>query len=240
MAAVSLFATVAACGQPQAATAASSPCPGPASESPATPTVTATISPIPTNIPGEGTYTSYALHVPEATELLVVVVEAYPTSKDSLVPSFVGPDGQVLTRAQLARDDITGGNPGDFGFSELMHIQSPKPGTWTLRLNNTTGKQLTVTIKATAIFHLHQSPIVAIDAQPTSGQAPLTVRFDASSTKLDGGAATFCWNFTDGVTALGAKTSHTFSKPGDYLVELTVKDSQGRQGYAGAQVTVTK
>lgn len=240
MAAVAIFATAAACGQPHGATAASSPCPGPANESLATPSVTATISPVPTHIPGEGTNTSYALHVPAATELLVVVVEAYPTSKDSLVPSFVGPDGKVLTRAQLARDDITGGNPGDFGFSELMHIQFPKPGTWTLRLSNTTGQQLTVTIKATALFHLHQSPIATIDAQPTSGQAPLTVRFDASSTKLDGGTATYCWNFTDGVTALGAKTSHTFSKPGDYLVELTAKDSQGRQGYAGAQVTVTK
>jgi len=231
-----LVAAAAACGQQPGGTAQSSPCPGMAALT--TAPVTAMINPVPTSVPGEGTSTSFALQVPQATELLVVVVEAYPTSKNSLVPSFVGPDGQTVTRGQLARDDITGGNPGDFGFSELMHIQSPKAGVWTLRLNNTTGRQLTVTVKATALFHLHQPPLVTIDAQPAFGPAPLTVAFDASSTKLDGGTATYCWDFSDG-TEWGAKITHTFRTPGVYHVALTVTDVQGRQGYAGAQVTVT-
>jgi hypothetical protein len=236
---VVLVAAAAACGQPAATAspaALSSPCPGPAALS--TPQVTAMINPVPTSDPLGPSYISFALQVPQAAELLVVVVEAYPTSKTSLVPTFVGPNGQTLTRDQLARDDITGGNPGDLGFSELMHIPSPMTGIWTMRLHNMTGTQITVNVRATALFHLHLTPLVTIDAQPVSGHAPLTVTFDASSTKLDGGTATYCWNFTDGVTAWGAKTSHTFRKPGDYFVELTVTDNQGRQGYAGAKVTV--
>jgi hypothetical protein len=240
MAGFVLVAAAAACGEPAATVSPahlSSPCPGVAAV--ATAPVTATITPVPTRDPGGGTSTSFALQVPQATELLVVVLEAYPTSKDSLVPSFMGPDGKILTRGQLGRDDITGGNSGDFGFTELMHIPSPMTGTWTLRLNNTTGRQITVNVKATALFHVHAPPLATLDAQPASGHAPLKVTFDASSTKLDGDMATYCWNFNDGVTAWGAKTSHTYTTSGAYFVELTVTDDQGRQGFAGTKVMVT-
>jgi PKD repeat protein len=234
-----------ACGQPSAtpatATASqtatlSSPCPGP--KPLPTVQVTAVISPLPTN-PITTTDSSYTLDVPRATELLVVIVDSNASSKDGLVPSFAGPDGQVITRAGLVRDDITGGNPGDLGVSELMQIATPKTGVWILRLRNTGGGQITAKIRATAIFHLHRPPRAAVNAQPASGPAPLTVTFDAAATALDGSTATYCWNFTDGVTALGVKASHTFAKPGIYAVELTVTDDQGRQGYAAAQVTVT-
>jgi hypothetical protein len=237
-----LLCAAIACGDEHATPAHSAvtptaPCPGPLPLS--TPQVLAEISPNPMVDPATPTEASYALQVPPATELLVVVVEARTSSKNDLVPSFKGPDGQIVTRTQLLRDDITGGNPGDLGFTELMHIPSPKTGAWILRLHNSTGGSIATTVKATALFHLHRPPLGSVIAQPASGSAPLTVTFDATATKLDGGTATYCWDFDDGATAWGVKASHTFSKPGVYFVGLTVTDDQGRQGFAGAQVTVT-
>lgn len=196
------------------------------------------INPVPTSDPLKPADSSYALQVPRATELLVIVVDSTAKSKQALVPSLAGPDGQIVTRDQLVRDDITGGNPGDLGVSELMHIQSPKTGVWILQLHNATASEIAANVKATAIFHLHQPPLTTIDAQPPSGPAPLTVTFDAAATRLDGGTATYCWHFIDGVTEWGVKASHTFRKPGVYSIELTVTDDQGRQGFAGARVTV--
>jgi hypothetical protein len=237
-----LMFAAAACGQQSAAPATpagaqSSPCPGPGPV--ATVQVTAMINPLPTSDPLAPADSIYALQVPGVTELLVVVADSNASSKDALVPTFEGPDGQIVTRGQLVRDEITGGNPGDLGVSELMQVQAPKSGAWVLRLHNTSGRQIVAHVNATAIFHLHRPPLATIDARPSSGPAPLTVTFDAGGTQLDGGSATYCWDFMDGVTERSVKVSHTFRKAGTYGVALTVTDDQGRQGYAGAQVTVT-
>ncbi|MFD2565328.1 cellulase family glycosylhydrolase [Aquimarina rubra] len=59
----------------------------------------------------------------------------------------------------------------------------------------------------------------------TSGDAPLTVSFDAStSSDPDGDNLTFSWNFGDGTTATGESISHLFTDVGEYQVILTVSD----------------
>lgn len=56
-------------------------------------------------------------------------------------------------------------------------------------------------------------------ADPTSGNAPLVVLFKSTST---GNPSVYNWNFGDGSTSRSASTWHTYLKPGQYTVTLTV------------------
>ncbi len=63
---------------------------------------------------------------------------------------------------------------------------------------------------------------------PNSPKAGDTVQFDASASSTDSGAiVSYQWNFGDGSTAQGVKTSHVFTGDGDFTVVLTVTDNRG-------------
>jgi len=64
-------------------------------------------------------------------------------------------------------------------------------------------------------------PDARATASVTEGVAPLTVKFDSTSSHRAR------WDFGDGTTAIDPAPSHTFEKPGLYPVTLTVTDSQG-------------
>jgi PKD repeat protein len=206
------------------------------------PPVTSNVAPIPTPDPSSTGDSAYTLLVPSATETLVVKLDTNATSKNDLVPRFVGPDGHVVTRDQLMTDSIVGGDGSFGGVSEVMNIDSPRQGTWLLKLHKTTSGQIAVRLLATALFHVHRPPLVSIKASQTSGRAPLVVDFDASATQLDSTSAIYCWTFTDGTRsdiAMGVRVSHTFSAPGNYHALLIVIDAEQRAGYSEAQVTAT-
>ncbi|HXN92223.1 MAG TPA: PKD domain-containing protein [Candidatus Sulfotelmatobacter sp.] len=236
--------TLAACGQAPTSTAAHqpapSPCPGP---EPVTtlPPVTADITPVPTTDPAAPSDTAFRLDVPKAAELLVVGLDTNAGSQADFVPTFTGPDGQVVTRSKFVRDSFYPGNPHYGGTAELIHIGLPAPGSWILRVHLVARTELAIFLSATAIFHVHFPPLTHAQAQPLTGPAPLTVTFDASATKLDiATAATYCWSFTDdNSTAWGVKVTHTFRKAGSFDGLVTAYDDHGRQGYAFATVLVT-
>lgn len=70
-------------------------------------------------------------------------------------------------------------------------------------------------------------PSAVISATPTTGNAPLSVTFDASgSSDPDGAITSYSWNFGDGNTGSGMSQCHTFPV-GSYTVTLTVTDDQG-------------
>ena len=82
-----------------------------------------------------------------------------------------------------------------------------------------------------------QAPIAGLSASPTSGNAPLTVTFNASSSTdpnlADGDAVgSYTFTFGDGtpsVTQPGPTISHTYTAPssaGDYFATLTVNDTK--------------
>lgn len=78
---------------------------------------------------------------------------------------------------------------------------------------------------------------VAMFFEPS--QIGLTVTFDGSgSYASDGTIVTYAWNFGDGKTGTGTRSSHTYSFGGTYTVSLTVTDNGGLTGSASYPVIV--
>jgi len=90
-------------------------------------------------------------------------------------------------------------------------------------------------------------PNAALQASPTSGLAPLTVAFDAStSSDVDAGdhVASYTFRFGDGstpVTQSSPTISHTYNSPGNYHASLTVTDTRGEEStnVAAKDISVT-
>lgn len=81
-------------------------------------------------------------------------------------------------------------------------------------------------------------PQAQLTADPTSGEIPLTVRFDGSgSADPDGDLTQLRWSFGDGETAEGAAVEHTYLRPGNFTATLTVVDAAGQS--AQAEVTIS-
>lgn len=74
---------------------------------------------------------------------------------------------------------------------------------------------------------LNASPVASFSASSYSGQAPLAVNFDASSSyDPDGTIQSYQWSFGDGTTGPGAYTTHSYPA-GSFTAMLTVTDNDG-------------
>lgn len=77
-------------------------------------------------------------------------------------------------------------------------------------------------------------PEARFSLTPSSGLAPLTVRFEDESTSVLGEIVAWEWDF-DGNGSLDSTDRHpafVYSSPGDYTVSLTVVDAEGVRGTA--------
>lgn len=83
-------------------------------------------------------------------------------------------------------------------------------------------------------------PEAVLSADPTSGDAPLSVDFDASgSSDPDGDLLTFEWDFGDGNTRTGSQSeSHIYQTAGDYTARVTVADAE-HSASASIDITVS-
>lgn len=116
-----------------------------------------------------------------------------------------------------------------------------KPGIYniTLTVANEAGNS-TVTKPDYITVTLPQAPVADFSTNVTSGTAPLTVLFAATS---EGGATSeveapmsWYWDFGDGISSKDSVAIHTFTKPGNYTISLTVGNTVGnntttRPGY---------
>lgn len=104
--------------------------------------------------------------------------------------------------------------------------------------NNTAVAHTTITVTlATSPGNL--SPIADISVDHTSGTAPFTVQFDASSSHdNDGTIVSYNWDFGDGASQSGKTVSHTFAGAGSFTATLTVTDDKGAVGHASVTITV--
>ncbi len=83
-------------------------------------------------------------------------------------------------------------------------------------------------------------PQPAFTVTPTSGTAPLTVTFDASSSNdPDGSIVQFTWSFGDNTAdAVGSNTTHVYSGAGSFTARLTVTDNAGGTASRTAPIDV--
>jgi PKD repeat protein len=82
-------------------------------------------------------------------------------------------------------------------------------------------------------------PVADFTATPESGNAPLTVVFDASILSTDErGIASYSWDFGDSSTGSGIIVEHTYDTVGTYNVILTVTDYFGNKGYKTKSIQV--
>ena len=85
----------------------------------------------------------------------------------------------------------------------------------------------------------NRPPVASVQANPTSGTAPLTVHFTGSnSSDPDGNPIAFSWDFGDGQNSTATNPDHTYSNNGSYTATLTVTDSHGATNSASAQISV--
>ncbi|MBA3707762.1 MAG: PKD domain-containing protein, partial [Planctomycetes bacterium] len=86
----------------------------------------------------------------------------------------------------------------------------------------------------------NQPPVARTTATPTSGTAPVSVAFNASSSSdADGSIVSYAWSFGDGATGSGASISHTYAAAGSYTARVTVTDNAGATGTTTVSITVT-
>lgn len=86
-----------------------------------------------------------------------------------------------------------------------------------------------------------RSPIAEIDADQTSGPAPLSVSFDGTgSTDPEQQALSYAWDFEDDgtVDSTEATASHTYDTEGVFSARLTVTDPDGKDGTTTVPITV--
>ena len=82
-------------------------------------------------------------------------------------------------------------------------------------------------------------PMASFTATPLSGDVPLDVSFDAStSSDFDGTISSYDWDFGDGTSASGVTTSHLYESTGVFTATLTVTDNDGNTDSATTTVTV--
>jgi C1A family cysteine protease/PKD repeat protein len=115
-----------------------------------------------------------------------------------------------------------------FGDGTTSVQQNPihkysKAGNYTVALTVVNAKGSN-TVTKTGYIKVTEKPVAAFSAYPTSGKAPLNVKFTDKST---GTPTKWQWNFGDGTTSTKQNITHKYSKAGTYTVKLTVTNAAG-------------
>jgi len=104
------------------------------------------------------------------------------------------------------------------------------------------------TVDDNQVCRPNNPPTAVLTATPTSGKAPLTVKFDGSGSFDPDTApppdtiASYTFDFGDGSAAVTQSTptiSHIYRKAGNYTAQLTVTDSRGLASTNAANVVIS-
>lgn len=144
-------------------------------------------------------------------------------------------EGQIPFKIQLDAGASSGAKIVEYNWDfendsildasgQLVEHVYNTPGKYDLKLTITssTGKTASKIIEV-EVFDSDLRPEVS--ANPSLGNVPLEVTFDASATKAPAGAniVQFRWNFDDGTPVLraGSTVTHLFTRTGEFNVEVT-------------------
>lgn len=176
----------------------------------------------------------------------VAEISAYPLSgEEPLEVTFSGTDsydsdGSVVSYSWDFGDGSTGTG------SEITHTYSSADSYLAVLTvtddEDATGKaSVTIVVTDPNQCVNNSSPVISLQANPLSGDAPLTVSFDASgTTDPDNDELSFSWDFDDGKTGSGAVVQHSFSLADTYVVGLTVTDACGNSSQSSVSITVNQ
>ena len=125
------------------------------------------------------------------------------------------PDGSITSYVWNFGD-------GNSGSGVTVSHTYNSAGTYTARLTVTdddgSTDTATRTIQVSSPSITNTPPNASFIATPTSGEAPLTVNFDASaSSDPDGSITSYVWNFGDSSTGSGVTVPHTYNSAGTYM-----------------------
>lgn len=114
------------------------------------------------------------------------------------------------------------------------------PGTYTVTLEVTDSAKNTS--KETMTIKIDADEFVAdIFADPVSAVSPAFVAFDASgSSYANGEIVSYTWDFGDGgrPQITGARVSHEYVSPGEYIVKVKVSTSDGQSKTAQKNISI--
>ena len=172
---------------------------------------------------------------------LQAVISAAPGSGTvPLIVSFNGAasKGEISTRLW------------DFGDGATSTETTPShtysaAGTYyaSLKLVSLSGENssATTTIIAQEDSSDPEPPTAVLSSSATTGEAPLTVTFNGSSSTTPNSSITgYNWTFGDGSQSTGKIVSYTYIEPGSYSAKLTVTDNLQLSSSAITPVIVTE
>lgn len=160
-----------------------------------------------------------------------------------IAPLLVAFDGSFSTDS----DGFVFGYDWDFADGGSANSVNPlhtfnTPGTYTVTMTALDNEGATAT--TTTVIEVfpplgNLEPTAAFTATPTTGDAPLLVSLDASSSSdSDGTVDGYTWDFGNGAETLDALPSFTFEQPGQYPITLIVTDDEGLSSTA-TSLTIT-
>lgn len=122
--------------------------------------------------------------------------------------------------------DFTGDGAADAEGQTVTHTFD-SPGQYVVHLRAV--DQAGASVRTQSEFRVNAPPRANFAINPTTPLVGTPVRFDAIGLDPDGSAVSYAWDFdSDGNTdATGPATSHTYTRPGDQTVSLSVTDSDG-------------
>ena len=170
--------------------------------------------------------------------LVKTLMVNYPPIADAGPDQVVGPGETVAFDASRSSDrdgkivsyKWSFGDGAEGEGEQATHAYE-KPGSYEVRLNVTDNSGIASgTVGDVLIITVNTPPIAEAgpDQSAFCGGAHDMVFFDGTKSQdPDDGPLTFLWDFGDGINETGAKVSHTYVKPGKYIVRLRVRDSSG-------------
>jgi len=185
---------------------------------------------------GEEAVSAYPIHVGDGSGPIASVffTPSYPLT-GSLATLFNFDGSKSINTEGSTTDldfswDFGDGSPLASGATTTHQYKRQGTFTVTLTVTDTRAAKLNRVQVQAVVEDL--PPTARFVMSPTSGKAPLTVQFDASSSNdPDGQISEYRFDFGDDQTVVSKqpKVAHIYKQPGTYKVELKVKGSQDVQ-----------
>jgi PKD repeat protein len=113
---------------------------------------------------------------------------------------------------------------GDFSYGLFVNHSYTKLGEYNVTLQIVDFRNIT-DIAHLTVNIINRQPVAQFDSSSDNGFVKTTFYFNSTSYDLDGSIIRHHWNFGDGVTSDEPNTLHHFSSKGEFIVTLTVFDS---------------